>query len=197
MKSSRRMGTSTRARTASRSAREPPKRRRSVRTLIAEPPPSRVLLHQRSRGANIGEIALARALALRLGDDGHTRRLERRQGVDCRRHACRTRTQLRQRYLGFALFKVLTSRGELRSHFAALRVRPAGKAVERPTQTWPGPGPLRRPLLARLAPPRHPRDRRPRLPHRTTPGPKGPRAGLPLYEILDTLQNTLPTLYGR
>jgi hypothetical protein len=86
--------------------------------------------------------------------------------------------------LGFALFKVLTSRGELRSRFAALRVRPAGKAVERPTQKRPGPGPLRRPLLARLAPPRRPRDRRPRLPHRTTPGPKSSHTGLTLRHIL-------------
>src|SRR4051812_12941733 len=39
MKSLRRMGTSTWLRTASRSARDPPKRRRSVSTLIADAPP--------------------------------------------------------------------------------------------------------------------------------------------------------------
>ncbi|EFE71978.1 predicted protein [Streptomyces viridosporus ATCC 14672] len=42
-------------------------------------------------------------------------------------------------------------------------------------------GPLRRPVLARLAPPRHPRDRRPRISHRTASGPKSTHTGLTLY----------------
>jgi DDE superfamily endonuclease len=40
------------------------------------------------------------------------------------------------------------------------------------TQNRPRPGPLRRPLLYRLAPPRHPHRPRPSLLHPATPGPK-------------------------
>jgi hypothetical protein len=36
-----------------------------------------------------------------------------------------------------------------------------------------------------------PSDRRPRLPHRTAPGPKSARTGLTLYQILDALQYIL------
>jgi hypothetical protein len=59
------------------------------------------------------------------------------------------------------------------------------------TQTRPGPGPLRGPHLARLAPPRHPRPRRPSLPHPAAARPKSPDAGLTLYQVLDTLQDPL------
>lgn len=69
--------------------------------------------------------------------------------------------------------------------FTKLRSEPISKSP------ITGPGPLRRTILARLAPPRHPRDRRPCLPHRTAPVPKSSRAGLTLYQILGTLQNTL------
>ncbi|OAH09866.1 hypothetical protein STSP_68650 [Streptomyces jeddahensis] len=59
------------------------------------------------------------------------------------------------------------------------------------TQARTGPGPLRRPLLAGLAPPRHPGHRRPCLPHRAAAGPKSRHTGLTLYQILDALQNLL------
>ncbi len=54
------------------------------------------------------------------------------------------------------------------------------------------PGPLRRPLLARLAPPRHPRHRRPPVPHHPPADtPKIRRAGLTLYAIVGKLQRAL------
>ncbi|GGW47546.1 hypothetical protein GCM10010381_36030 [Streptomyces xantholiticus] len=59
------------------------------------------------------------------------------------------------------------------------------------TQARPGPGPLRRPVLARLAPPHRPHDCRPCLPHRTTSGPKSTHTGLTLYRTLDALQGIL------
>ncbi len=59
------------------------------------------------------------------------------------------------------------------------------------TQARPGPEPLRRPVLARLAPPRHPRDRGPRVSDRTAPGPKSTWTALTLYQILDALQDIL------
>ena len=43
----------------------------------------------------------------------------------------------------------------------------------------------------RLAPPRHPGHRRPRLPDRTASGPKSTRTGLTLYQVLDALQDIL------
>ena len=49
------------------------------------------------------------------------------------------------------------------------------------TQDRPRPGPLRGPLLHRLAPPRHPRHRRPPVPHRAADQPKSGCAGLTLY----------------
>ena len=51
-------------------------------------------------------------------------------------------------------------------------------------EDWPRPGPLRRPQMGRLAPPRHPRRRRPRLPHPATTGPESTRAGTTLYGVL-------------
>lgn len=59
------------------------------------------------------------------------------------------------------------------------------------TQARPGPGPFRRPLLERLAPPRHPGHRRPRVPHRTAAGPKSRHTQLTLHQILDALQDVL------
>jgi hypothetical protein len=144
---------------------------------------------------------------------------------------------------------------ELAGHFFALRIRPAGRAIQRSThrgqdgvlpQCWllvewpsnanepsdywlsdlppdtplpelvhlaksrwriehdyrelkqaPGPGPLRGPLLDRLAPPRHPRRSRPALPHPASPGePKNPGAGLSLYAVLRELQYLLATWLG-
>ena len=71
------------------------------------------------------------------------------------------------------------------------------------TQNRPRPGPLRRPHLARLAPPRHPRLRRPRLLHPATPRPKSPCAGMTLYARTPTHANparpphrTLPHLHN-
>ncbi len=52
-------------------------------------------------------------------------------------------------------------------------------------QARPGPGPLRGPHLARLAPPRHPRHRRPGIPHPRAARPKSPHTGLTLYQVLD------------
>uniref|UniRef100_UPI0038CD1331 transposase n=1 Tax=Salinispora pacifica TaxID=351187 RepID=UPI0038CD1331 len=56
--------------------------------------------------------------------------------------------------------------------------------------------PLRRPLLDRLAPPRHPGHRRAPVHHRTTPGPKSGCAGLTLYMIIRELQRLLATWTG-
>lgn len=63
-------------------------------------------------------------------------------------------------------------------------------------QTRSRPGPLRGTHLARLAPPRHPRHRRPSLPHPQAARPKSPHAGLTLYQILDLLQDLLKSWTG-
>src|SRR3954470_22568160 len=65
-------------------------------------------------------------------------------------------------------------------------------------ETGPGTGPLRRPHLERMAPPRHPRLRRPRLLHPATTGtrPKRHRAGLSLYQVVRDLQTLLATWNG-
>lgn len=67
-----------------------------------------------------------------------------------------------------------------------------------PRMAWWTPSPLRRqprrifqPFIRAKAPPHHPRERRPRFPHRTTPGPKSTRTGLTLYQVLDALQDVL------
>jgi hypothetical protein len=72
MKSLRRTGMSTAARTASRSARLPPKRRCSVRTEMAAAPPVRIGRGQRGRVGDVREGALARAGTLDLGDHAET-----------------------------------------------------------------------------------------------------------------------------
>ena len=65
------------------------------------------------------------------------------------------------------------------------------------TEDRPRPGPLRGPLLHRLAPPRHPGHRRPPVPHRTAADqPKSSCAGLTLYKILHQLQVLLATWTG-
>ncbi len=114
----------------------------------------------------------------------------------------------------------------MRSRFLALRVRPANRNItrgpdgslpecwllaERPTgaenplahrtrlprtQRRPRPGPLRRPILARLAPPRHPHLHRPGNLHHAAPHPKSPCAGLTLYAVLRRLQHLLATWTG-
>lgn len=65
-------------------------------------------------------------------------------------------------------------------------------------ETGPRPGPLRRPHLARLAPPRHPRLGRPRLLHppATEPIPKRDGTGLSLYRVVRELQTLLATWTG-
>ena len=149
MKSSHRMGTSTRARTASRSAREPPKQRRSVRTLIAEPPPSRVLLHQRSRARISARLPLPGLLRFASAMMDTLGAWNAGRGSIAVGYACRTRTQLRQRCSGFVLFKVLTSRGELRSASPPCACAPPAKQSNAPLKhglgldhfegrSWPG-----------------------------------------------------------
>ncbi|MBY8851164.1 transposase [Saccharothrix sp. MB29] len=64
------------------------------------------------------------------------------------------------------------------------------------TQGRPRPGPLRRPLLAGLAPPRHPRLGRPGDLHHPAPHPKSPCAGLTLYAVLRELQHLLAAWTG-
>ena len=68
MKSLRSSGVSTAARTARRSSRLPPKRRCSVSTLIAAAPPAAYCRGERGRVGDVGEVALAGAAALDLGD---------------------------------------------------------------------------------------------------------------------------------
>jgi hypothetical protein len=63
-------------------------------------------------------------------------------------------------------------------------------------QTRTGPGPLRRPRLPRLAPPRHPHRARPGLLHPTALRPKSPCAGLTLYAVLRELQTLLGVWTG-
>jgi hypothetical protein len=55
----------------------------------------------------------------------------------------------------------------------------------------PGPGPLRGPLLDRVAPARHPRRPRPGLLHHAPHRPKSPCAGMALYQVLHELQIVL------
>src|SRR5262245_34923228 len=64
------------------------------------------------------------------------------------------------------------------------------------TQDRPRPGPLRRPQLHRLAPPRHPHRARASLLHDAGPGPKSPCAGLTLYAVLRELQHLLAVITG-
>src|SRR5208282_5413848 len=54
-----------------------------------------------------------------------------------------------------------------------------------------GAGPLRGPLLYRLAPPRHPRRPRPGLLHHDPQRPKSACAGMTLYQVLHELQIVL------
>ena len=68
MKSLRSTGTSTAARTASRSASEPPNRRSSVSTLITRAPAGGVLLGQLGRVGDGGQRPAGRAGPLDLGD---------------------------------------------------------------------------------------------------------------------------------
>lgn len=72
MKSLRRTGMSTLARTASRSASEPPKRRSSVRTEMTDAPCGLVVRGERGRVGDGGQGPLGGAGALDLADDGHT-----------------------------------------------------------------------------------------------------------------------------
>ena len=60
----------------------------------------------------------------------------------------------------------------------------------------PGPGPLRGPLVHRLAPPRHPRRPRPGLLHHDQDRPKSPCAGMTLYQVLRELQIVLALILG-
>src|SRR3954465_6482710 len=65
------------------------------------------------------------------------------------------------------------------------------------TQARPGPGPLRGPLLDRLAPPRHVDRCRPAVPDLASPDqPKSPWADLSLYALLRELQYLLATWLG-
>src|SRR5579859_702417 len=64
------------------------------------------------------------------------------------------------------------------------------------TQDRPRLGPLRRPLLHRLAPPRHPHRSRPSFLHPAAPGPKSNCAGLTLYTVLRLLQRLLVAMAG-
>ena len=59
-----------------------------------------------------------------------------------------------------------------------------------------GPGPLRGPHLARLAPARHPGQRRPAVHHPATHQPKSACLGLTLYAVLRELQTLLATWTG-
>ncbi|CAG6398058.1 hypothetical protein SCOCK_630003 [Actinacidiphila cocklensis] len=61
-----------------------------------------------------------------------------------------------------------------------------------------GPGPLRRPHIQRLAPPRHPGLRGPRLLHPAQTGhrPKRHGVGLSLYQVVRDLQLLLATWAG-
>ncbi|MGW7279186.1 transposase [Streptomyces sp. NPDC054844] len=65
-------------------------------------------------------------------------------------------------------------------------------------ETGAQPGPLRRPDMARLAPPRHPRLGRPRLLHpaATEPIPKRDGVGLSLYRVVRELQTLLAIWTG-
>ena len=60
----------------------------------------------------------------------------------------------------------------------------AGRARLPRAEDRPGPGPLRGPLVHRLAPPRHPRRPRPGLLHHAPHRPKSGCAGMTLYQVL-------------
>ena len=72
----------------------------------------------------------------------------------------------------------------------------AGRARLPRAQDRPGPGPLRGPLLHRLAPPRHPRRPRPGLHHHDPRRPKSGCAGMTLYQALRELQIVLALILG-
>src|SRR6266581_4577019 len=57
-------------------------------------------------------------------------------------------------------------------------------------------GPLRGPLVHRLAPPRHPGRPRPGLLHHDQDRPKSPCAGMTLYQVLRELQIVLALILG-
>jgi hypothetical protein len=63
-------------------------------------------------------------------------------------------------------------------------------------QDRPGPGPLRRPLVHRLAPPCHPRRPRPGILHHAQDRPKSGCAGMTLYQVLHELQIVLTLILG-
>ena len=72
----------------------------------------------------------------------------------------------------------------------------AGRARLPRAQDGPRPGPLRGPLLDRLAPPRHPRRPRPGVLHPAPERPKSPCAGMTLYQVLRELQLVLAVILG-
>ncbi len=95
----------------------------------------------------------------------------------------------------------LLALGPARDHRAA-RAGPAGqdpladRARLPGTEDRPGAGSLRGPHLARLAPPRHPGQRRPAVPHHAADQPNSGCAGLSLYAVLHELQALLATWTG-
>ena len=97
MKSLRSTGTSTAARTARRSSRLPPKRRCSVSTLIAAAPPAAYAAASVGGVGDVGEVALARAAPLDLGDHARARGAEVRHRVERRVDVGERRPQVGQR----------------------------------------------------------------------------------------------------
>ena len=72
----------------------------------------------------------------------------------------------------------------------------AGRARLPRAENRPGPGPLRGPLVHRLAPSRHPRRPRPGLHHPAPQRPKSACAGMTLYQVLHELQIVLALILG-
>ena len=107
MKSLRSTGMSTAARTAARSAREPPKRRCSVSTLMQWAPPASYSRASAAGSAMSASGAPARARALDLRDDADVGVAEDRSHVEGCRNAGGPRLELVQGHGGHALGDVL------------------------------------------------------------------------------------------
>src|SRR6266545_1348457 len=76
------------------------------------------------------------------------------------------------------------------------KIRWRGRARLPRAENRPRPGPLRGPLLPRLAPPCHPRRPGPGLLHPAPDRPKSACAGMALYQVLHELQIVLALILG-
>ena len=90
----------------------PPKRRRSVSTVMTRAPPASYSRGERGGVGDVGQLALGGAAALDLGDDRDAGRAERGEGVQGRAGVQRGRLDLGERDERLAGGEVLADAGD-------------------------------------------------------------------------------------